>query len=246
MPRDAPQTRDGQNVLLVRDRLRDEILRGSLPAGAVTSQTALSEELGVGRSVVREALRLLDMEGLVVGQPNKRVRIAELTGEDAEELYVVRLCLEVPAARLTVPRLRFEDIGELEGHLAQMDHYGRGSDWAGLTHPHRAFHAKFVSAPGERAAALILRHFDYAERYRLAYTAPSAEEWAERQAEHRGLIDAAAAGDAELTARRLAEHYARTAGRVCRHLDPEYELTRLSETLAALLPGVDVAAPQPA
>jgi hypothetical protein len=80
--RDGRQ-RDGQSVRLVRDRLSDAILRGEIGAGEVSSQTSLSEEFGAGRSVVREALRLLDMEGLVIREPNKRVRVAELTAADA-------------------------------------------------------------------------------------------------------------------------------------------------------------------
>ena len=205
------------------------------------SQTSLSEEFGVGRSVMREALRLLDMEGLVIREPNKRVRVAELTAADAEGLFIVRLSLEVAAARLTVPTMQFEDVGELEGLFAHMAHYGRGKYWAGLTEPHRAFHMKLVEGGGSRAVALIRQHFDYAERYQLAYVRQTTEEWATRQAEHRGLIDAAATGDAELLTSRLVEHYARAAARLCLCLDPDYEPAKLRDTVKAMAPGCDAA-----
>jgi DNA-binding GntR family transcriptional regulator len=237
---DGPH-RDGQSVRLVRDRLRDAILRGEIGAGEVRSQTSLSEEFGAGRSVVREALRLLDMEGLVIREPNKRVRVAELTAADAEGLFIVRLSLEIPAARLTVPTMHFDDVGQLEGLFAHMGHYGRGKYWAGLTEPHREFHLKLVAAGGSRAVALIRQHFDYAERYQLAYVQQTIEEWATRQAEHRGLIDAATEGNAELVAWRLAEHYARAAARLCLCLDPGYEPAKLRDTIHGMVPGCEAA-----
>jgi DNA-binding GntR family transcriptional regulator len=71
-------TRDGQHVAVVHDRLRAAILLGELPAGQTTSQVTLARDLDVGRTPLREALRMLQREGLVVSEPNRRVRIAEL------------------------------------------------------------------------------------------------------------------------------------------------------------------------
>src|SRR5213079_2359537 len=116
-------TRDGQHVAVVHERLRDAILRGEIEAGATTSQTALAKQLDAGRTPLREALRMLQREGLVVSEPNRRVRIAELSSDDAEELYVMRIALEAVAVRITVPRLLSADVAELEGLLAQMTHF---------------------------------------------------------------------------------------------------------------------------
>ena len=70
-------TRDGQNVTIVHDLLRQKILRGGIPIGE-TSQAALARELDVGRTPLREAIRMLQREGLVISEPNRRLRIAEL------------------------------------------------------------------------------------------------------------------------------------------------------------------------
>src|SRR3954466_7502581 len=155
MPDDARSrgdggTRDGQHVALVHTRLRDAILRGELPAGQTTSQVTLARDLDVGRTPLREALRMLQREGLVVSEPNRRVRIAELSTAAAEALYVMRIALEAVAIRITVPTLTSTDIAELEGYMAQMDHYMRADDRRGLRLPHRAFHDRLVSAAGER------------------------------------------------------------------------------------------------
>src|ERR687889_810805 len=147
---DGVVTRDGQNVALVHDRLRAAILRGELSAGQTTSQVTLARDLEVGRTPLREALRLLQREGLVISEPNRRVRIAELSSTDAEELYVMRIALEAVAIRITVPALKSSDFAELEGYMAQMDHYMRVEDRMGMRVPHRAFHDRLVRGAGER------------------------------------------------------------------------------------------------
>ena len=184
-------TRDGQHVALVHDRLRDLILRGELPAGQTTSQVTLARDLDVGRTPLREALRMLQREGLVVSEPNRRVRIAALSATDAEELYVMRIALEAVAVRITVPTLASTDFAELEGFMAQMDHYMRSEDRQGMRVPHRAFHDRLVRGAGERVTLTIGQLFDHGERYRLAYGATTPERWDQRRAEHRAIFDAA-------------------------------------------------------
>ena len=96
-------SRDGQNVANIHARLREAILSGDMAGREVTTQVALGESLGAGRTPIREALRLLQREGLVIAEPNRRVRVAELSADDAESLYVSRIALEVAALRITVP-----------------------------------------------------------------------------------------------------------------------------------------------
>src|SRR3954469_11506412 len=207
MAENARRIRDGQPVALVHDRLRAAILRGELAAGETTSQVTLARDLDVGRTPLREALRLLHREGLVGSERNRRVGIAELSSTDAEELYVMRIALEAVAIRITVPTLTSTDFAELEGWMAQMEHYMRSDDRRGLRLPHRAFHDRLVHAAGERVTTTIGQLFDHGERYRLAYGATTRERWAQRPAEHREILDAAAAGDADLAAERLTAHY---------------------------------------
>src|SRR5580765_593543 len=113
-------TRDGQNVTVVHDRLRSAILRGEIPPGEATSQVALAKQLGVSRTPLREALRLLEREGLVISQPNRRVRIAQFSIADLEGVYAMRIALEATGIRATVPTMSDEVFAELEGLMAQM------------------------------------------------------------------------------------------------------------------------------
>jgi DNA-binding GntR family transcriptional regulator len=233
-------TRDGQNVSQVHDRLREEILSGAIPAGE-TSQVALARQLEVGRTPLREALRMLQHEGLVISEPNRRVRIAELSPGDAEELYVMRSALEAVAIQITVPTMGSEGIADLEGLGAQMDHYMRNHDAVGMRGPHRAFHNRLVIGAGERVAREIALLFDHAERYRVAFGATTPEIWEQRRAEHRAIIDAATRGDGPAAAHALMEHYARTAALIFSGLDPEYNPARLRIALESLAPGTGAA-----
>jgi DNA-binding GntR family transcriptional regulator len=229
-------TRDGKDVVNVYEQLRRSILEGDMRPGLITSQMELTRDLGVGRTPLREALRMLQHEGLVVARPNRRIQVAPLSAQDAEELYVMRIALESVAIRLTVPQLDEMDIAELEGAMAQMDRLAEAGV-VPMDKPHRAFHDRLVSGAGERPAALIRELSDHAERYRLYYGATAPGGYERRRAEHRTILEAAAAGDADAAAEALALHYVRTAQLIFAAVDPDRPLTRLRATVAAVAPG---------
>ena len=225
----------GQSFVAVHARLRAAILSGEIAEGAVTSQATLAERFGVGRTPLREALRMLQREGLVISQPNHRVRIAELSSEDAEELYIMRIALEAVAIRVTVPVLTSADLAELDGLMAQMDHYMKLRDHVGHREPHRQFHYRLVYAAGPRVSERIDELFDHAERSRRRFGA--ADSWEARRAEHRAILDAVGEGDREAAADLLADHYLHTVRLVFGELDPGHDLARLRETVAIVAPG---------
>lgn len=235
----TPDSQTGQNVAGVHARLRTAILHGELEAGEAISQGHLASQFGAGRTPLREALRLLQREGLVVAEPNRPVRVATLSPEDFEELSIIRIALEAVASRITVPMLTSDDFAELEACMARMDHYQEIGDHAGLRTPHRAFHARLVGGSGPRMSAEIAELADHSERYRLRFGGISV--WDDRRAEHRGIIDAAKAGDPELVAYRLVVHYARTAALLFGFWDPKHDLGRLRTTIRAVAPGADAA-----
>jgi DNA-binding GntR family transcriptional regulator len=232
-------SRTGDNVVQVHEQLRTAILEGDVRPGAKTSQAELARDLDVGRTPLREAVRMLQTEGLIVTEPNRRVVIASLSIEDAEELYLVRIALEVTAARVTLPQLTETDFAELEGYMAQMTHLAGGGPPSLMLFkgPHRAFHERFVGGAGLRSTRLITELFDHSERYRRVYGSINPVEYDKRSAEHRGMLNAAIARDADALADALAGHYIATALLVTSALDPDYPLDRLRTTVAAIAPG---------
>src|SRR3954466_7399664 len=98
------------NVEQVYRRVREAILGGEIAPGSAMSQVALADELGVSRTPLREALRLLQSEGLVDAQANRRVTVKPISAGDLEELVVMRVVLETEAVRRSVDRLLREDV----------------------------------------------------------------------------------------------------------------------------------------
>lgn len=183
---------------------------------------------------------MLQNEGLVVSEANRRVQIAELSPEDAEELYVMRISLEAVAIAITVPTLTSSDIAELEGLMAQMDHYMRRDDSAGFRTPHRLFHQRLIAAAGERPSDQIMLLFDHGERYRMAFGNWSGElPYEKRSAEHRAILDAAAAGQADLAAQRLVAHYVSTVRLIFAGLQTDHDLARLRTAIRIVAPGAE-------
>jgi len=218
----------------VHERLRWAILDGELEPGASIPQHVLAERLDAGRTPLREALRMLQREGLVVAEPNHPVRIAPLTADDFEQLYIKRIALEGVAIRITVPLLTSDDVAELEASMTKMDHYRDAGDDVGLRRPHRTFHRILVGGAGAGVSRAIGELADHGERYRLAFHASG--DWSDRRAEHRAILDAAKAREPEAAADRLVEHYAATVGLVFSALDPGRDLTRLRVTFRTLAP----------
>jgi GntR family transcriptional regulator, rspAB operon transcriptional repressor len=220
---------NGQNTEDVYERIRNAILDGELAPGAVMSQVSLAEELGISRTPLREALRMLQGEGLVDSEPNRRVKVAAMTPSDLEQLYIVRITLEAEALRLSIPRMTPEDLAGLEGHMAEMAHYAAAKDYRRWVVPHSQFHRALTAPAGQRVNDLLGQLFDHSERYRRLHIGHGPSAWA--TAGHREILDACKAGDRDLSAGLLASHLARTGIEVSEILDPTYDPEQLRTAL---------------
>lgn len=224
---------DGQNVDAIHEEIRQAILRGDIAPGDELSQVRLARHLGVSRTPLREALRMLIYEGLVEGQPGRQVRVAGFSVQDMEQLYVERVTLEAVAVRITTPRLLPADVAEMERCYEEMVTCARAEDYEAWEVPHRALHGAFVAGAGRRTIALLTRLSEHAERYRRLYTTRAEKAWAVGLTEHRRIIDACAAGDADGAARALAEHLGHTALGVMELVEPDHQPTALRTAIAA-------------
>ena len=216
---------------MVHDRLRDAIIRGEIPSDTPLSQVQLAQQFGVSRTPLREALRMLQREGLVDGEPNRRVRVRSLSLADLEQLYAMRIALEALAIRLTVPLLTAADLSHLERYLLEIERYAMVEDYDRWCVPHRAFHAGLVAHAGERVLAMTAQLADHAERYRRVYTMLAPDAWVAGARGHREIFDACAAGDMAAAADQLSRHYARVALSVIAIVAPEYEPTVVRSAL---------------
>ena len=218
-----------QSVEHVHRMIREAILDGSLAPGEAMSQVALADELGVSRTPLREALRMLQSEGLVEAQANRRVTVTPISATDLEELVVMRVALETEAVRLSIDRLAPEEIAALEGRLAEMAHFAKEKDYERWQGPHSAFHRGLTAPAGVRVNAMLAQLSDHFERYRRVHIARSPKAWL--TAGHREILDAAKKRDRELAGRLKAGHLSATAFDVTELLEPGYEPARLRQTL---------------
>jgi DNA-binding GntR family transcriptional regulator len=226
-PADVPTVtalpRDPQHVDVVHAALRDAILRGTLKPGEVVRQERVARELEVSRTPLREALRMLEREGLVRSERNRSYRVTGFSADDVEQIYVMRLPLEAAAIRLSVPRFDTAHIAALEGEMAQMETFARRHAYEHWEVPHRAFHRGLVSGAGERIAGYLSQLSDHAERYRRYYTTELPRAWTVGVNEHRAILDACGDADADRAAAQLVQHLHHVALSVIRSIDPAHE-----------------------
>jgi DNA-binding GntR family transcriptional regulator len=190
----------------VHDRLREAILRLELEPGRRISQLELTRQLEVSRTPLREALRLLEREGLIEpSSPHGLVTIAPLRMDDLEDLYSLRVMGESLALWLTVPLLDKGACRQLSADLKTIDK----AESAERRRVHQQFHDHLRIGAGERMRRELRQLFEHAERYQLALT--RRQQRGKAQSEHRAILRACRAGDRVQAARLLADHIAGTA-----------------------------------
>lgn len=212
------------SIAQIHGRLRAAILKGELEAGSVISQVELARSLGVSRTPLREAVRLLQSEGLVEAPINQRIRISGVSWIDLEQVYTMRITLEATGVSLTVPHLTTQAIAELRSHLDRFERAADAGDRDSAAEAHAAFHLGLVTCAGERMKAVIHDLWDHSERYRLLFfKSPVGEKIRLRdaQAEHEEIVVACQRGDAGTAAELLARHLARTALTIFAERAPE-------------------------
>jgi DNA-binding GntR family transcriptional regulator len=192
--------------------LRRLILDGELEPDEPLSQVRLSQLLGVSRTPLREAVRLLQMEGLVTSEFNRRVRVAPIGAERYEDLYAMRIALEPLAVRLTVDRLTPAELDAIEGSLAAVDEAALRHDFPAVREPHRTFHLGLVQHAGADLIARVADMWDHAERFRVLYDRRVAHIDSSHdisRGEHHAILAAAREGHAIRAATLVADHLGR-------------------------------------
>jgi DNA-binding GntR family transcriptional regulator len=224
-----PAVRDGTRktrdmTWTVYSSLRESILNGALPPGESLSQVQLASQLGVSRGPLREAVRMLQREGLVEAEVNRRGRVSSFSIDDLEQLYAMRIVHESLAIRINVPRFTKRDTDALRGCLRRMESLA-GHDlrqWQGVD---REFHFTLLAHAGDRLMRTIRELYDHADRYRWLYIKGVPRALSIAAEEHTAIVEACVDGDAALAAAQLARHLARTALTVLTHHAPEHDPT---------------------
>ena len=207
----------------VANRLRDLIIDGQLPARTRLHLAPLASRLGVSVMPIREALRILETEGLVVMNPRRAAVVSEPSIEEAEEIYVMRVAVEALCARYATQRLTDANIADLRYAFSRMASAAHSLDIRGFVDRDHEFHHRLYQASGrdrlvESIAELVSRSLRY-----IPYLYRANESTDSRMEEHRALLRAAERRDARLAERLTREHMERAMVRLLTAIRAELE-----------------------
>lgn len=197
-------------VQLAADALRRMILSGELQPGDRLVEERLTERLGISRPPLREALRLLQQEGLIVIQPRRGAAVTALTEQDVHELLTLRSALERLAIELGVPVTEPARLEPCRRALAAMEDCARNKDRAKLVEHAFEFHHSIVALAAHQRLERIYKSLQLqlllCMAMNLYVREHEYESLDEHVARHRHLLEVIEAGDPDAVLAELAVH----------------------------------------
>jgi len=195
----------------VADALRSAILDGSIAAGSSLVEADLAERFEVSRGPIRDALRDLAREGLVVDLPRRGSVVSTLSFTDIQEVYEVREGLEAAAVKLVVARAADQEIAELADLLGDLEAaWDRGDEYAESLSADLAFHSRLVSLAGNGRMTATYEQLVGQTRLQAISAAvvnPSLRLGMKRSA-HRDIVQCLLTRDPLATVAAIERHYA--------------------------------------
>ena len=200
---------EGVTSLRIATALKDAILAGEIPPGEWLRQDEIATRFGASRLPVREALRILESEGLAESSPNKGARVPTLSLREVHTYYRMRERLEPLTLIESLPHLTDEQIDRME---SIQDEIERNSDVSHFLVLDREFHmTSYAGCPSEMLLATTVRLWNSTQHYRRAYMLLAGNDRATIvNAEHRLLLDAIRRRDTADAERFLEGHIRRT------------------------------------
>lgn len=190
--------------------IRENILNGVYQENEELREITLAQELGVSRTPVREALRQLELEGLVNIIPNKGAYVTGITKKDIHDIYSIRSYLEGLCARWACEHITENQIEELEEILYLSEFHGNRNHYDQLVELDTKFHEVIYRASGSKILDHVLSDFHhYVERVRkISLQSPSRAP--KTLEEHTALVAAIKNRDGSLAERLATEHIMNT------------------------------------
>lgn len=155
---------------VVFNTLRQAILKGELKPGERLMEIQLADRLGVSRTPIREAIRKLELEGLVIMVPRKGAEVAKITQKDLNDVLEVRCALEELAVELACKKITKEQVEQLEDTLKEFKEVIKGNNLTEVAEMDEKFHMMIFEATGNARLIQILNNLrEQMYRYRVEY-----------------------------------------------------------------------------
>ena len=182
---------------LVFENIRQAIVKGIFAPGERLMEIQLADDLGVSRTPVREAIRKLELEGFVVMIPRRGTYVANLSIKDINDVYEIRISLDVLAAGLAAERIEPEELEELNRLLLEISEAARTGPMDKIVRLDTAFHDVLYKAGRNDRLRNIINNL----REQITGIRGTSMRYPGRLAdtleEHRALVDSIAARDSE-------------------------------------------------
>ena len=207
-------------------RIRDDIVAGTLPLGSRITIDALASRYGVSHMPVREALRDLQGEGLVVIEPNRGARVRAIDARFVENIFEIRTALEVMMVRRAAQRATAPDIARLRTIEDALEAEIARDDYAAVVSENRAFHRE-INRIADNADALPMldRHWTLlAALWRNFGYGP--ERFAGVANDHRHIIAAMEAHDEEAASAIMGAHAAKAKRELLSRIPPTLKIAK--------------------
>jgi DNA-binding GntR family transcriptional regulator len=197
-------------VHLAAEAIRKMVLSGRLPPGERLIEERLTEELGISRPPLREALRLLQQEGLIETRPRRGSVVTIMNDQDVFEILTLRSAYERLAVELGVPVQDPKRLEVCRRALQQMEEYAAVEDRGALVEAAYAFHASIVALAGHRrldeSYAAVQQQVLLCMARNLYTREHDYEDLPTHVARHRHLLEVIEAGDPDAVLAELAVH----------------------------------------
>jgi DNA-binding GntR family transcriptional regulator len=210
-----PADRYMTKAQLAANSLRQAIASGRIRRGQRLRFSELIEDLGVSATPIREALRILETEGLVSMDSHREVRVTEFTAEDALEIYEIRSMLESHATRQAVPKLTAEQIRLLEDLHLEMQRGVDANDLRDVPELNARWHHTIYAASASKYLHFMIQKL-WAWFPWDIWLIP--ERAGKSMDEHEGILEAIRSRDAEKAAEGMRAHILSGRFAVARHL----------------------------
>ena len=206
----------------VFQKIREEILSGVYQDGEELREVTLGEKLGVSRTPVREALRQLELEGLVNMVPRKGAEVADITEKSLRDVLEVRKALEELSVQLACEKITEEEIEELKRVAERFKDTLNDQDVTKIAEADVAFHDVIYTATDNQKLILLLNNLrEQMYRYRLEYVKDT-DYHIVLLNEHKELVDAIESGKKEEARQIMKKHITNQEMTVIRNIKEEY------------------------
>lgn len=191
-------------------KLQEDILSGKYATDEELKEKTIGDEMGVSRTPVREALRQLELQGLVTITPNKGAHVVGFSKQDLNDIYEIRSVLEGLCAKWAAVKATAEQIGELEEIVYLTEFHVSKGHSEQVFELDNKFHEKLYEACGSKILGNVLSDYHrYVQRIRRA-TLKSRERSEKSSEEHRMIAEAVREHDSEKAQMLANQHIMRT------------------------------------